>query len=141
MEDGMARRTMMMVAVAAVLGGCAPAMVAGGGLPTTFLGTWEGRGSQTDQPGEWTIRAHLVGGQPGAIIGTIAYPSLDCTGDLTLRLATPTSLEVVERISEGECVDGGTITLTAAGDGRLRFDWRLEGYPATAEGMLQRVRS
>lgn len=135
------RRALMMVAAAAALAGCMPRMVIEGGLPVTFLGTWEGRGTQTDQEGEWTIRADLVGGQPGAIIGTIAYPSLDCTGDLTLRLATPTSLEVVERISEGQCVDGGTITLTSTGDGRLRFDWRLEGYPATAEGMLQRPRS
>jgi hypothetical protein len=131
----------MMAAAAAALAGCMPGMIPGGGLPATFLGTWEGRGSQTDQEGDWTIRANLVGGQPGAIIGTIAYPSLDCTGDLTLRLATPSSLEVVERITAGRCVDGGTITLTPAGDGRLRFDWRLEGYPATAEGMLQRARS
>lgn len=50
-------------------------------------------------------------------------------------------MELGERITSGECVDGGVITLTAMEDGRLRYDWRKEGYPADAEGMLWRARS
>lgn len=134
------RRVMMGAAMAAALAGCAPGMVAPGAMPAAFLGTWEGRGTQTDQPGEWTIRMNIMGGMPGAIVGTIAYPSLRCSGDLTLRVAAPNALEVQERITEGQCVDGGTITLTPADGGGLRYDWSLAGYSATAEGTLRRAR-
>jgi len=139
------RRVMMVTAAVVVvaLGGCMPAMSGGTGLPTVFFGAWEGSGSQTDPPGEWTIAARIMGGQPvGGLVGTISYPSLNCTGTLTLVAASPTALELGERINTGPCEDGGIITLTPLQDGRLRYDWRKEGMPdATAQGMLTRARS
>jgi hypothetical protein len=129
--------------VVLVLGGCMPAF--GGSrtaLPTAFFGSWEGRGSQSDQPGDWSIAATLTGGQPvGGLVGTIAYPSLSCSGTLTLRAASASRLELEERITSGPCVDGGIITLTALDDGSLRYDWHKNGETMTAEGMLSRVRS
>lgn len=132
------RRVMTMAAAGLALAGCLPALAGGGGLPVDFLGEWEGRGSQSDEPGEWTIAANIVGGEPGGIVGTIAYPSLDCRGELRLRAATAVQMELAEHITAGQCVDGGLITLTAQEDGRLRYTWTKAGYPAEAQGALWR---
>jgi hypothetical protein len=138
-ETEMMRRVMVAAAVLA-LGGCMPAMSGGTGLPTAFFGSWEGRGAQSDQPGDWSIAATIMGGQPvGGLVGTIEYPSLDCSGTLTLRVAAAGALELQERITSGECVDGGIVTLTPLDDGRLRYDWRKDGDTMTAEGTLSRV--
>lgn len=136
------RRAMFLAGAMLVLGGCMPAVAGHTGLPTAFFGEWEGRGSQADPPGEWTIAATIMGGQPvGGLVGTIAYPSLNCTGTLTLLAASSNALELGERITAGPCEDGGIITLTTLQDGRLRYQWRKESIPgATAEGMLARAR-
>ncbi len=137
------RRWVMAAGMMLALAGCMRAVSGHTGLPTTFFGAWEGRGSQPDPPGEWTITARIMGGQPvGGLVGTIAYPSLGCTGTLTLIAASSTGLELGERITTGPCEDGGIITLTPLQDGRLRYAWRKESIPgATAEGMLARARS
>jgi hypothetical protein len=123
-----------------VLAGCATAMGSGaGGVPAQFIGTWNGIGSQSDMPGEWSIQAIVVGG-PAEQVGTISYPSLECGGVLLFRGARGGALEVAEDITYGSCVDGGIITLTPQADGTLRFDWRKEGSDATARGTLTRVR-
>lgn len=141
----MIRRGMVRGAMAAAvlaLAGCMPAMQGGAPLPTVFFGAWEGRGVETNPPSEWTIAATITGGQPvGGLVGTIAYPSLDCTGTLTLRAAAPNALEVGEHITAGPCEDGGIVTLTPQRDGSLRYDWRKDGIGATAEGRLTRARS
>lgn len=137
----MMRRVMVAAAAVLALGGCMPAMGGGTGLPTAFFGSWEGRGSQSDQPGDWSIAATIMGGQPvGGLVGTIEYPSLNCSGTLTLRVAAASALELEERITSGQCVDGGIVTLTPLDDGRLRYDWRKDGDTMTAEGTLSRVR-
>lgn len=128
---------MMLAAVLALAGCMAGREAPGGALPTMFAGSWHGRGTQSDQPGEWTIAANIIGGMPGGIVGTIAYPSLGCSGELRLRSADAARMELMERITSGRCVDGGIITLTPTSGG-LRFDWRLEGSDVTATGTLSR---
>ena len=137
------RRWVVAAGMMLALAGCMPAVSGHTGLPTMYFGEWEGRGSDADQPGEWTIAARIMGGQPvGGLVGTIAYPSLSCTGTLTLIAASSTELELGERIATGPCEDGGIITLTPLQDGRLRYEWRKESIPgARAEGMLARARS
>jgi hypothetical protein len=132
----MMRAGTAIAAAGLVLAGCLPALVGGGGLPVDFLGGWEGRGVQNDAPGEWTISADLVGGEPGGIVGTIAYPSLRCRGELRLRGASAVAMELDEHITAGPCVDGGIIILTAQEDGRLRYFWRKDA--SEAKGMLSR---
>ena len=135
------RGVWMLAGAMLALVGCMPAVLGGGGaLPIAFLGSWEGRGSQSDAPGEWTITAEIAGGGADGAVGTIRYPSLECGGTLTLRVAAPGVLELDERITHGECVDGGIVTLTEQQDGRLRYEWRHEANSLTAEGMLQRAR-
>lgn len=137
----MTRRVMMPALAILALAGCMPALGGGSALPTAFLGSWEGRGTQSDQPGDWSIAANIMGGPLGGIVGTIEYPSLGCGGSLRVRVVAPGTMELAERITSGDCVDGGIITLTTLDDGRLRYDWRKDGETLTAEGMLSRVRS
>jgi hypothetical protein len=134
------RRAMMLLGAVLALAGCSAAMEAPGGtLPTAFVGSWEGRGTQSDAPDVWwTISANIIGGMPGGIIGTIAYPSLECTGELRLRAVEPTRMELAEHITSGRCVDG-IITLTPTPAGGLRYDWRMEGGDLTARGTLSRA--
>jgi hypothetical protein len=102
-----------------------------------FQGSWKGTGSQSDQPGvEWTIALTLASGARGSVVGTIAYPSLACGGDLVLREADGGRVELLERITFGTCVDRGVITLAPA-QGGLSFDWR--GDDLTARGTLARA--
>lgn len=134
------RRMIAVAGAVLALAGCATGMGGGaGGVPMQFIGTWNGIGSQSDQPGEWTIQAIIVGG-PMEQVGTISYPSLECGGVLLLRGVRDGALEVLEDITYGQCVDQGTITLTPTGEGTLRFDWRVQGSDATAKGTLTRVR-
>jgi hypothetical protein len=134
------RRVTATVGAVLALGGCAAGMGGGaGGVPMQFIGTWNGIGSQTDQPGEWTIEAILVGG-PAEQVGTISYPSLQCGGVLLFRGVRDGALQVQEDITYGQCEDLGIITLTSQADGRLRYAWRQDGNDATASGSLTRVR-
>lgn len=127
------------IAVAVLLAACASAVQS----PTTpaaqraFVGVWQGMGIQSDQPDtSWSITAAITGGQPGAVVGTIAYPSLTCGGDLVLQSGTADSLVVRERITFGDCLDGGTITLGWRSPGYLDYRWRSEKSDVTARGQL-----
>jgi hypothetical protein len=134
------RRVVTMLCGMLAMAGCARGMGGGaGGVPMQFIGTWNGVGSQSDQPGDWTIEAIIVGG-PVEQVGTISYPSLECGGVLLFRGVNNGALQVLEDITYGQCVDRGTITLTPDGDGRLRYVWRIERSDATARGTLTRVR-
>jgi len=101
-----------------------------------FTGSWKGMGSQSDAPGSWSIAATIAAGEPGAVVGTITYPSLACGGDLVLRSASADSLVVRERITFGSCVDGGIITLGWRSPGYLAYAWRSESTEMTARGQL-----
>jgi hypothetical protein len=136
----MMRRMVAVLGAVVALAGCAAGMGGGAGqVPMQFIGTWNGIGSQSDMPGEWTIEAIIVGG-PVEQVGTISYPSLECGGVLLFRGVRGGALEVAEDITYGSCVDNGIITLTPEADGRLRYDWRKEGSDATARGTVTRVR-
>lgn len=107
-------------------------------VPAVFEGAWKGTGSQSDNPGvEWTIALTLADGAVGEVIGTITYPSLACGGDLILRRAGSGSVEMQERITFGNCLDGGTVSIwqdrRIAG---LRYAWREQSGPLTASGVL-----
>jgi len=112
------------------------------GIPSGFMGSWKGTGSQSDQPGvKWTIALTLGDGASGEVVGTITYPSLQCGGDLILRGGDGRGIELLERITFGECVDRGIITLADARDaseGRLSYQWR-DAAGLEAHGILQKA--
>lgn len=127
------------IAAAVLLAACAPAMqsATAPAAQRSFVGVWTGMGTQSDQPdSSWSISAAITGGQPGAVVGTIAYPSLTCGGDLVLQTATADSLVVRERITFGDCLDGGTITLGWRPPGYLHYRWRSDTGAVTARGQL-----
>jgi hypothetical protein len=110
-----------------------------GTIGSAFEGSWKGRGSQSDQPGGgWTIALTLADGRHDSVVGTITYPSLTCGGDLILRNADGGRVELLERITFGDCVDAGVITLTPAGAG-LDYAWRSQTDGLTARGTLMRA--
>ena len=136
----MTRRVMAVLCVVLGLAGCSAGMGGGaGGVPMEFIGTWNGIGSQSDQPGEWTIEAIIVGG-PAEQVGTIRYPSLECGGVLLFRGVRNGALQMLEDITYGNCVDQGLITLTPTADGGLRYDWNPQGSDVIGKGRLRRVR-
>jgi hypothetical protein len=107
-------------------------------VPAVFEGAWKGRGTQSDG-GHWTIALTLADGRVGEVIGTITYPSLACGGDLILRQADGDRVELLERITFGNCVDG---ILSITNDRRhagLGYAWRQVGGTLTAEGELARA--
>lgn len=110
-------------------------------VPAVFEGAWKGTGTQSDNPGtHWTIALTLADGAVGEVIGTITYPSLACGGDLILRQANGGEVELLERITFGNCLDGGIVRIT--NDRRhagLGYAWRQQGGPLTAEGELARA--
>ena len=126
---------MRLAFVLAALSLLAAAPVAAQEIPAAFVGSWKGTGSQSDEPGEWTIALTLADGPRGGVVGTITYPSLDCGGDLILRVADRGRVELAERITFGDCVDHGIVTLTPASAG-LAFDWRTDGGGPVARGAL-----
>ena len=133
-------RRVVVVLLATLLAGCVSVkVVRGPSVGPAFVGSWKGTGSQSDREGEWSIALTLADGRPGTIVGTIHYPSLACGGDLILRSGESDAVELVERITFGECVDNGVLRLRSIEGGRLGFDWR-EGT-LTARGTLSRAGS
>ena len=127
------------IAAAILLAACAPAVqsATAPAAQRAFVGVWTGMGTQSDDPdSSWSITAAITGGQPGAVVGTIAYPSLTCGGDLVLQNATADSLVVRERITFGDCLDGGIITLGWRSPGYLDYRWRCDTSAVTARGQL-----
>lgn len=112
------------------------------GMPSGFQGSWKGTGSQSDQPGvKWTIALTLGDGPSGEVVGTITYPSLQCGGDLILRGGDGRGVELLERITFGECVDRGIVTIANArggAEGRLSYSWRNDAG-LEAHGLLQKA--
>lgn len=129
------------VAATVLLAAWAPAMQQSATAPAAqraFVGVWKGMGTQSDRPdSSWLITTAITGGQPGAVVGIIAYPSLACGGELVLQDATADSLVVRERITFGECIDGGIITLSWRSPGYLDYHWRSEKEDLTARGQLE----
>jgi hypothetical protein len=132
-------RTMAALAAGVIAWSAAVGGAFQNGAWSRVAGSWEGEGTQSDQPGEWTIAATLAPAEKGAVVGTIVYPTLACGGDLVLREADARRVEVRERITFGDCVHGGVVTLTPQADGTLRYDWRGVGTDMTAAGTLRRA--
>ncbi len=109
-------------------------------LPDDYLGVWKGTGSQDDPPAEWSILIALTQGNIGETVGTIAYPSIGCGGELTLKQVNPDTIVVIERMTYGDfCTPRGRVTLERVGNSALEYAWDSENYDITATGMLSRI--
>jgi hypothetical protein len=113
---------------------------AGGSASGGIVGRWTGDVTQYG-PGQKTERYPTVmtvtADEPGAVAGTIRYPSLGCGGELQLR-GTEASRHIYrEHITSGRkrCYDGGTIFASVS---RGSMSWRWVGSGNEVVGVLRR---
>lgn len=107
---------------------------------------WTGTGEQFDDHSTWTIDLVFdTSRRRGEISGTIAYPSIGCSGELTREADRGDDLVLREHITnnaEHLCIDGG-LMLIPRGGREDAFHWRWID-PATgeegAEATLHRAR-
>ncbi|MEH1796494.1 MULTISPECIES: hypothetical protein [unclassified Nostoc] len=107
-------------------------------LPAAYVGVWEGRGAQSNQ--EWSILMALTPGNTKAIVGTMAYPSLGCGGELTLRHINTQSIELSEKLTfVGNCVKDGTVVLQPDSGETLQYKWFYSNGKLAATGSVHKV--
>lgn len=81
----------------------------------------------------WTIDLAL-----GESDGTVAYPTVDCSGTWTLIKKNLARLEFIERITDGldNCIPLGTVTLEPLPDGELLYTFWEHADRVDARGVL-----
>ncbi|MEQ1782694.1 MAG: hypothetical protein ABMA14_15125 [Hyphomonadaceae bacterium] len=123
-------RTLM---IAAMLLAGAPA-TAQPGHTSLLTGDWHGVGLQVGPDGvqsSWDIALSIKPDHSGAI----TYPSLGCKGVLHRVTSTSSQIEFTEKITDGNCFDGGHISATVR-NGRLFWFWTMRGANADASAVL-----
>ena len=109
-------------------------------IESKFIGTWTGL---ITQPGSAnspypTVITIASGGRLAEVVGTSAYSTLDCKGDLTLDDSTKTKIVVEEHITDGPgCTPIVVITLTYRSGGTLYYS--LEDNNSRAYGVLKKT--
>ena len=104
--------------------------------PSPFTGVWTGK---TTEGRDWTILLGLHDGAVGSLVGTIAYPSLSCGGELKLTQLTANSMEFAQDITFGSCVDDLIVELTMQPDGTLHYSERYPDGRVSGSGPLRRI--
>jgi hypothetical protein len=110
-------------------------------MPAAFDGVWDG--SMTPQKGTATTSRMLValsGGRIGSVVGTIAYPTLDCGGELWLVSAGPDTMQLGEVILYGQqrCTGRALITVGRDAAGAMTMQWRDVTGGGSAAGSLKK---
>jgi hypothetical protein len=99
-------------------------------------GTWHGPVVRAGSPQAQTVLMSLSGGGIGGAVGTVAYPSAGCGGELWLLGVSGDSVQLGEHITYGEdrCRDG-VVTARPSKDGSLEIQRRdaahVDGVPAS----------
>jgi hypothetical protein len=99
-----------------------------------IAGDWHGTGLQVGPEGvqsSWTIQLSIT----AAGAAEIAYPQLGCKSVLHRVTAAPNETVFREEITQGDCIDGGHISVMAK-NGRLFWFWTSPGTPADASAVL-----
>lgn len=112
-------------------------------LPSQFIGQWQGTGTQTNPTLQWPITMTLTSGRWGDTVGTVNYPTLGCSSQLTLVAAGVSNGKLIasltEHVTSGTCVDSGTFSLVNDLSDTMTFGWRSPDGASTAQGQLRRV--
>lgn len=108
-----------------------------------YVGTWKGDGVQ-DNGGKWSILIAITPGEVNSVIGTIAYPSLSCGGELTLRRVGDRSIALFEKLTYlgNNCISRGTVVLkpTSSSD-RLEYNWFYPDGKLGGKGSIKKIDS
>jgi hypothetical protein len=109
-----------------------------------YSGVWFGEAARTAAPSRRaaTVLLSLSGGEAGRIVGTIAYASLVCGGELWLIGMLGDAALLGEHITYGRdrCESHGVVSTRVRPDGRLEYERRTgeEPHGAEATGVLDR---
>jgi hypothetical protein len=119
--------------IGAILLAAAPAIAQPGHI-SPMSGDWRGIGFQVGPNGiqsSWDIELAIK----QDLSGVIAYPSLGCKGSLHRSASTSSQILFIEKITEGNCIDGGRISATLE-NGRIFWFWTQRGSSADASAVL-----
>ena len=88
--------------------------------PNWIQGEWEGVGYQLNSAGNWSIRLNVKEDRY-----SIAYPSLECSGNWQLQKQSDMKLEFIETITKGtdKCVNKGRIVITKVDENHVTFTY------------------
>jgi hypothetical protein len=106
-------------------------------VPLEYRGVWRGNGVQKNPNSQWSILIAITGGTINSVIGTVAYPSLSCGGELRLRRVSALFIELSESITYGNCINNGIMTLKTSPTRDLEYGWR-QGV-TTGIGKVQKI--
>ncbi|MGH3378120.1 MAG: serine/threonine-protein kinase [Actinoallomurus sp.] len=103
---------------------------------TGFLGTWRGSINQSGDPkSPYPAILTMKSGQVHDVIGHSSYPTLKCSGRLTLLKSSKSRLTVREDITEGTNCVSATITLVHRSNGSLDYSF---SSPSPGHGTLKK---
>ena len=107
-------------------------------VPPAFAGSWSGQARQVNPPDDFQVRLSL---SSGVTNGSVAYSntSFHCLGQLNPDSVASDTMTLDQGITSGRhtCADG-TVTLTTAPDGTLKFAFRGKTGPV-ASGTLTKT--
>jgi S1-C subfamily serine protease len=100
---------------------------------------WEGVGRQfgSGEESTWSIKIGSDGDKY-----YVAYPSLDCGGNLELKKETVREKVFLEHIQYGlnVCITGGTVKLTQIEESQVQYDWYRSSGLHGASGTLRKTK-
>lgn len=101
-----------------------------------LTGTWEGTGYQIDDNSTWTMRLTINSGK-----FAIAYPSLNCGGEWTLKHLSARRAVFTERLSYGQekCENNSTVVIERLSNRQLMVLFTNPGErDVNSSGILNR---
>ena len=109
-------------------------------ISSAYIGVWDGQGFQSNGT-DWSILISIVPGRIDSVVGTVAYPSLGCGGELSLLASSNNSIELLENLTygNGQCIDRGTVSLRPLSSTRLSYAWADSSGSQDAEGEVRRI--
>jgi hypothetical protein len=109
--------------------------------PNLFVGTWAGRGCQSDGPC-WTLKIQIEPDEQGNPVGRLAYPSVPCAARLEfVQWELDDVAAFRERFADpGKCVPDGWVRLRLLDADRMAFEWAFPDGRVDAATTLDRAR-
>ncbi|NJN77435.1 MAG: hypothetical protein HC803_03170 [Saprospiraceae bacterium] len=89
-------------------------------FPEWLQGEWRGIGYQLNTSGTWSIQLKV-----NTERASIAYPSLECSGNWQIVKQDKEKIELIEIITEGtdKCVNKGKLILTKIDDNHITYTY------------------
>jgi hypothetical protein len=111
-------------------------------IAATLAGSWRGDMIQPNShKGSYPMLMTVTELGEGAYRGAVDYPSLGCSGWLTIVEHKGGVYRFRERIERGPelCVNGGLVEMRLTGHGSIQLDWYFPEGPLGATSVLKRT--